>query len=595
MTRIAFDLESNGFLDDVTTIHCICTKDLDSGKETAFGPFDIDKALTYLMKADELLGHNILAYDCAVIAKLYPHFNTTGIKITDTLVLSRLIRADLRNDDHAAGYTLEQLHKRLYGSHSLKAWGLRLGVLKGDYGETSDWSTWTKEMETYCQQDVRVTVALWKHLAPETWSQQSINLEHALAEICHRIGQAGWTFDKKKAGDLYAALAQERAALQTELDELFPPWTIETPFVPKVNNSKLGYVKGETFTKRKEVRFNPNSRKHIEFCLKQKYGWKPKDFTPSGDAKIDETVLNALPYPEAKKLAHSFLLQKRIGMLSEGNSAWMKLAKDDPQSPRYGLLRHTINPNGTVTGRASHFGPNLAQVPATRAPYGKECRELFTVPPGYSLVGSDLSGLELRCLAHFLNDGGAYAKEVIDGDVHTANMAAAGLATRDQAKTFIYALLYGAGDTKIGSIVGGSAREGRKLRQQFLDGFPAFASLLRAVKGAVDTKGHLVGLDYRRLVIRSEHAALNTLLQSAGALICKKWVQLIDENLSASGIDAEVVAWVHDEVQVRTRKGYEQDVGNRLKDCARKAGEAFNFTVPIDAEYGVGPDWSSTH
>ena len=595
MTRIAFDLESNGFLDDVTTIHCICTKDLDSGKETAFGPFDIDKALAYLMKADELLGHNILAYDLPVIAKLHPHFNTTGIKITDTLVLSRLIRADLRNDDHAAGYTLEQLHKRLYGSHSLKAWGLRLGVLKGDYGETSDWSTWTKEMETYCQQDVRVTVALWKHLAPETWSQQSINLEHALAEICHRIGQAGWTFDKKKAGDLYAALAQERAALQTELDELFPPWTIETPFVPKVNNSKLGYVKGEPFIKRKEVRFNPNSRKHIEFCLKQKYGWKPKDFTPSGDAKIDETVLNALPYPEAKKLAHSFLVQKRIGMLSEGNSAWMKLAKDDPQSPRYGLLRHTINPNGTVTGRASHFGPNLAQVPATRAPYGKECRELFTVPPGYSLVGSDLSGLELRCLAHFLNDGGAYAKEVIDGDVHTANMAAAGLATRDQAKTFIYALLYGAGDTKIGSIVGGSAREGRKLRQQFLDGFPAFASLLRAVKGAVDTKGHLVGLDYRRLVIRSEHAALNTLLQSAGALICKKWVQLIDENLSASGIDAEVVAWVHDEVQVRTRKGYEQDVGNRLKDCARKAGEAFNFTVPIDAEYGVGPDWSSTH
>ena len=595
MTRIAFDLESNGFLDDVTTIHCICTKDLDSGKEIAFGPFDIDKALAYLMKADELIGHNILAYDLSVIAKLYPHFNTTGIKITDTLVLSRLIRADLRNDDHAAGYTLEQLHKRLYGSHSLKAWGLRLGVLKGDYGETSDWSTWTKEMETYCQQDVRVTVALWKHLAPETWSQQSIALEHSLAEICHRIGQAGWTFDKTRAGDLYAALAQERAALQTELDELFPPWEIQEEFIPKVNNKKLGYVKGEPFIKRKEVRFNPNSRKHIEYCLRQKYKWKPKHFTPSGDAKIDETTLNALPYPEAKKLAHSFLVQKRIGMLAEGNSAWMKLAKDNPQSPRYGLLRHTINPNGTVTGRASHFGPNLAQVPATRAPYGKECRQLFTVPPGYSLVGSDLSGLELRCLAHFLNDGGVYAKEVIDGDVHTANMAAAGLATRDQAKTFIYALLYGAGDTKIGSIVGGSAKEGRKLRQQFLDGFPAFASLLRAVKGAVDTKGHLVGLDYRRLVIRSDHAALNTLLQSAGALICKKWVQLIDENLRASGIDAEVVAWVHDEVQVRTRKGYEQDVGNRLKDCARKAGEAFNFTVPIDAEYGVGPDWSTTH
>jgi len=138
MTRIAFDLESNGFLDDVTTVHCICTEDLDSGKQRAFGPFDIDKGLDYLMKADEILGHNILAYDLSVLAKLYPQFSTDGIKVTDTLVLSRLIRANLRDDDHAAGYTLEQLHKRLYGSHSLKAWGLRLGVLKGEYGETSD-------------------------------------------------------------------------------------------------------------------------------------------------------------------------------------------------------------------------------------------------------------------------------------------------------------------------------------------------------------------------------------------------------------------------------------------------------------------------
>ena len=189
-------------------------------------------------------------------------------------------------------------------------------------------------------------------------------------------------------------------------------------------------------------------------------------------------------------------------MLAEGDNAWLKLQKN-------GVLKHVINPNGTVTGRASHFKPNLAQVPATRAPYGKQCRELFTVPPDYVLVGSDLSGLELRCLAHFLNDGGDYAKEVIDGDVHTANMAAAGLATRDQAKTFIYALLYGAGNAKIGSIVGGDAAAGARLRQQFLDGFPAFASLLRAVKAAVENKGH-DRPDLRKLVVRSEHAALNT-------------------------------------------------------------------------------------
>ena len=199
------------------------------------------------------------------------------------------------------------------------------------------------------------------------------------------------------------------------------------------------------------------------------------------------------------------------------------------------------------------------------------------MPPGYVLVGSDLSGLELRCLAHFLNDGGDYAKEVIDGDVHTANMAAAGLATRDQAKTFIYALLYGAGNAKIGSIVGGNAAAGARLRQQFLDGFPAFASLLRAVKAAVENKGHLIGLDLRKLVVRSEHAALNTLLQSAGALICKKWVELIDNEIRTRGIDAEIVAWVHDEVQIRTRKGYEDVICDIARRSAEAAGEHFKF------------------
>ena len=312
--------------------------------------------------------------------------------------------------------------------------------------------------------------------------------------------EAGWTFDEKKAAKFYAELAQERADLQQELDELFPPWIVEEEFIPKVNNKTRGYVKGEPFIKRKEVQFNPNSRKHIEFCLKQKYKWKPREFTPSGDAKIDETILNALPYPEAKKLAHSFLIQKRIGMLAEGNSAWMKLAVDDPQSPRYGLLRHTINPNGTVTGRASHFGPNLAQVPATRAPYGKECRELFTVPPGYVPVGADLSGLELRCLAHFMNDGGKFAKELLEGDIHTANMAAFGVADRDQAKRLAYATLYGAGVSKLGEIVGGTGRfEGARgkvtsdfggydLAGPFVTGgplFPSFGSWKGSVNGTV--------------------------------------------------------------------------------------------------------------
>lgn len=314
-------------------------------------------------------------------------------------------------------------------------------------------------------------------------------------------------------------------------------------------------------------------------------------FTPQGDAQINEATLGTLPFPEAQKLARSFMLQKRLGQLADGKNGWMKLVDED------GKLRHTINPNGTVTGRASSFGPNLQQVPSGRSEYGKQFRQLFKPAEGYVLIGADLSGLELRCLAHFLRDGGAYAKEIVEGDVHTANMKAAGLKTRDQAKTFIYALLYGAGNAKIGSIVGRGAKEGATLRRQFLANFPAFKLLLRAVQAAVEKKGHLIGLDGRELPIRSNHAALNTLLQSAGALVCKKWIDLVDAELIKHNLDARIIAWIHDEIQVEVNpmKGDPEHVGRIIRRMAQEAGRAFNFSVPIDAEYAIGKDWSGTH
>ena len=298
------------------------------------------------------------------------------------------------------------------------------------------------------RQDVKVTHKLWKHLAPEKWSQRSIRFEHRLAELCHRIGNAGWTFDTPKSGELYAQLVLEKASIEEELNDLFHLGLSRKSSYPNVTITTLGYVAGEPFIKQKEVKFNPNSRKHIEFCLRRKYNWKPKVFTESGSAKIDETILSSLPFPEAQRLARSFMLQKRLGMLAEGNNAWMQLVDID------GKLRHTINPLGTITGRAASFGPNLQQVPAVRAPFGKECRELFTVPNGHVLVGADLSGIELRCLAHYLQDGGEFAREVTSGDIHTKNMHSMGLTDRNQAKTAIYCMIYGGGNQRLGEIAG---------------------------------------------------------------------------------------------------------------------------------------------
>lgn len=585
--RLVFDIETDGLLDTLTKIHCIALIDADNpDKKWLFGPDEIKQGLELLVSADEVIGHNIINFDIPAIKKL-TNINFVGIKVTDTLVLSRLIKANLANDDYKHRWAIINLPKNLFGSHSLKAWGYRLEERKGIFGHDGDWSTYTEDMGKYCLQDVVLNHKLWEALASQKWSQESIKFEHEMAELCHRIGRAGWTLDVTKAGKLYASLIQERTDIDAELQELFPPWIVETPFLPKVNNSKLGYVKGETFIKKEEVAFNPNSRKHIAFCLRQKYDWKPKHHTITGDPIVDEAVLSELKYPEAKKLAHSFLLQKRIGMLAEGKNAWLKLADGN-------VIRHTIVPNGAVTGRATHSSPNLAQVPSNRAPYGKQCRELFTVPDGYSLVGSDLSGLELRCLAHFLNDEGAYAYEILNGDIHTSNQQAAGLATRDQAKTFIYALIYGAGDAKIGSVVGGGNAEGRQLRDRFLNANPAFKDLVRHVKQAA-SRGFLIGLDGRKLYVRSEHAALNTLLQSAGALICKKWALLTDQALKADGLDAQIISWVHDELNLRVKKGQEKDVCNRLQQSAKASGEAFSFKIPIDSEYHVGKNWSDVH
>jgi len=565
--------------------------DIDTGERWVYGPSEIDQAVHHLMQASELIFHNGIQFDIPAIKKLYPDFSTDEITVTDSLVLSRLICADLKNHDFNKGWSEEALPKRLHGSHSLKAWGYRLGVLKGDFSnENTNWAEWTQEMSAYCERDVTCTHALWQHLQPEKWSQKAIRFEHEVAEICNRIGQAGWTFDIEKAQALYATLSAEKIQLERDLHDLFPPWTVESEFVPKRNNKRLGYVEGVPFVKTKKIDFNPGSRKHIEHCLRAKYGWKPEQYTPSGDAKIDESVLAQLPYVEAQKLARSFMLQKRLGQLSEGKNGWMRLVDDD------GKLRHTINTLGCVTGRCSSFGPNLQQVPAIRAAYGRECRELFTVPADYALIGADLSGIELRCLAHFLPDGGEYGRQILEGDIHQVNADNMGI-SRPHAKVVQYAMLYGSGDARLGNILGKGAKEGRDLKQAYFKANPAFAVLMRQIKDALKRRGHLIGLDGRQLTVRSEHGALNVLLQSAAALIAKKWVQLVDQEIKRQGLDAQLIAFVHDEIEIQTpQKGDPHHVGT---DCAvrmaKEAGRFYGFKIPIEAEYHVGRTWADVH
>lgn len=570
-------------------IHCLVLRSPDTDEVRAFRPDNIAEGVHLLTEAEEIIGHNIIDFDIPAIQLVYPDFVPSG-KVTDTLVLSRMIKHELFNEDAERGFSQADFPKRLWGSHGLKAWGLRLGDFKDDYD--GGWEAFNEEMLTYCIQDTQVTDTLYKHFMSTEPSEHSTILEHRMAVICKEIGSNGWTFDESKAADLYALLAQKRHTIEDSLKDLFPPWEVHEDFVPKRDNKTKGYVAGEVFVKSKTVYFNPNSRQHIHKCLVDKYKWKPKSFTESGQAKIDEKILAALPYPEAKKLAEFFLLQKRIGMLAEGKGAWLKKVDDD------GRLRHRLVSNGTTSSRAAHQNPNLGQVPSTGSEYGKECRELFTVPDGWWLCGSDLSGIEVRCLAHYLYpyDKGEYAQQILEGDIHTYNQQAAGLETRSQAKTWLYATLYGGGDALIGAIAGGGAQRGRELKANYDKAVPAFATLKKNLKTAFK-RGFIKAIDGRKLKIRSEHRCLSQLLQSCGSIVSKQWVMMTyDEIKKQHGDDAYIVGWVHDEIQVACRtKEIAENVGNISRRMAEASGVALGIKIAIAAEYSVGKTWADTH
>ncbi len=297
---------------------------------------------------------------------------------------------------------------------------------------------------------------------------------------------------------------------------------------------------------------------------------------------MDEKTLKEQAHiPEAKIILRYLLCQKRASQVD----SWIKAVEEDGRI--HGRVRHI----GAVTGRMAHSNPNMAQVPAVRAEYGKECRELFTVPDGRVLVGADASGLELRMLAHYMNDD-KYTNEILTGDIHTANRIAAGLDNRDDAKTFIYAFLYGAGDAKIGSIVGGSAAHGKRLKQAFLENTPSLADLRNETMADAKT-GFLTGLDGRRIRVRSEHAALNTLLQGAGAVVMKQAIVILYDLLER--VDFKLVAQVHDEWQIECKPEDADFIGKSCVNAMVFAGEVLQLNCPLDGEYRVGNSWADTH
>jgi len=586
MSSLVFDIEADGL--NPTQIFCIVAVDVNTKEVFKYAPHQIDEGVQKLKEADKLIGHNILGYDIPVIRKLKGVDLLQYKAIIDTLVVSRLTNPNRE------------------GGHGLEPWGYRLGLQKIDF---KDFDAYSEEMMEYCERDVLVNLRVYRRLAKEAkdFDRRSIALEHEVYKILVQQNINGFKLNVRYAMELVAELQEKLNDVESEVHNTFKPKKIETEILPIITKSgavgKMGQVVGEKrklrlseeeyelacadsnsiIVRTDSIPFNLGSRKQIGEYLVE-FGWKPVRYTETGQPIVDEKTLEEVEgIPEAKLIAQYLMLQKRIAQVN----SWLDALGEDERVHGY------VNTNGAVTGRMTHSKPNMAQIPAGYSPYGKECRSCWTVEKGNKLVGIDASGLELRMLAHYMNDK-EYTNVILTGDIHTNNQNLAGLQSRSQAKTFIYALLYGAGDAKLGTVVGGSNKDGRRLRQRFLNNLPAFKHLKDRVARA-STKGWLKGLDGRKLFVRSEHSALNTLLQGAGAIVMKEALVILNDLLIMEQVEAKFVANVHDEWQLEVKEEHADTVGRLGVQAIQMAGHALNLKCELDGEFNVGNNWSETH
>lgn len=723
MARLLFDIETNGLLKNqvapafcMDKIHCIGVMDIDTRETSSFSPVqnNLHIGIKMLEEADVVLGHNIIDFDIRAIQSIYPTFSVK--KIYDSLVMSRMIFADIKESDFRL-VAKGKLEGRLIGLHGLEAWGQRLGNAKGDYSKeraaqlkeqhktlgllppTDEeihqhvWGEWNQEMHDYMMQDLEVNYDLIMKLFSYNWSEESTILEHQIHSLMVQQEENGFPFDSTEALKLTDTVREEYDALceeavrnigkwyrpakirKDEILEVFGEGAFRrtwgevtlpkrTASYTKSNASIIadgdyskmrhGTVADCPFVAVELKEFNPNSRQQVTDRLQVLYGWEPVDFTEKGQVKIDDEIMRNLAahIPLAETLAEVFYMKKVLGQLSDGKNGWLKLVKAD------GRIHGRVNCGGTVTGRATHSSPNISQVRSVRpvefknkkvgedfiaqhtntftktgkpvivssewkekkgewkiitrgrtGEHGWDCRELFTTSPGYKLVGTDLSGVEFRCLANltFPYDNGDITNVVLNGDIHQQNADLVGI-SRGTAKTLLYAVLYGAGDSKAGSIVEPLASEARQqaigkvLKEKLMQAMPSLAAAIKAMQKEMrKNNGTIRGLDGRRLYARSPHSVLNLRLQSDGALIAKKWILLADDMFyeegwdHGAGLDYQLHSWSHDEIQASFKDGLEKRASEITEAAAIKTGEYFNFHCPIKAEAKIGMNWAETH
>jgi len=577
MIKTIIDIETDGL--NPTRIWLAACKDINSDFVKVC--FNREELLKTIANTDIFIGHNILGFDLPCLKKLWD-IDIDYRKVEDTLVLSTLFYPERK------------------GGHSLGQWGIRL---KNEKGKHTDWSKISSDMISYCIQDVKLTGQVYKHLLDtekDSFSDGSIELEHMIKHIIAQQERKGFYLNEKKTHILLSEIKSKSDEILLEVrQEVKPSVRLLREVTPRYKKDgclaatglqsidRPHETVGGPFSMISFEPFNLGSPKQI-IARMERFGWKPVEFTEKGQAKITqknlETVSSTAP-SSIRNLAKWKMLETRVKTM-EG---WLDALSAD------GRVHGKVFPMGAVTGRMTHAEPNLANIVSSNKPYGAELRSCWTVEnvDTHCLVGMDAKGLELRMLAHYMKDD-SFISEVIDGDPHTYNQNAAGLETRAQAKTFIYALLYGAGPAKIGSIINGSSRQGKEIQEKFLHNVPKLGSLIEAVRKKAN-RGYIRGIDGRKLWIRQARAALNTLLQGGGAIVCKQWSIFLFHEIQRRNLDAHLVNTIHDEQQYEVRKEHSEELMEIADTTMLETGEFFDMRLPLNADATMGTTWAETH
>ena len=596
MRNIVFDIEANGLLDEATDIHCIAVSE-NGDEPVCYGPDKLQEALEWMKGATNLIGHNIIQYDLPLLRKLLGWDVPVGVQIKDTFLLSRMCFPDMLHKDAK----LAKIPRTEWGKYSLRSFGHRLGMHKGDY---DDWTAYTDEMAEYCKQDVRVTHRLWEKLPSSGITGPAVRMETEFACLAFRMQQKGIEFDRDAAIDLFKQLDEKKGEILDALVDLVPPkrQEMKTPqywidpvtdvhFVKKTDapsGIRKELVAGPL--KVKETKFNPMSRPQVaEFLVTR--GWEPSAKTATGQVKVDESILSQIPdIPEASLVADLYRVQKIFAMLTGDRRGWLSLERNGRVHPKLKTL-------GAYSGRTSCVDPNLQQVPSTRLPFGKECRALFTASKDNVLVGCDAKSLEVRCFAHYMArfDDGEFADVVLRGDIHQAN-ADMMECDRQTAKNTFFALIYGASSRKIAAMLDIPMRRASALVTRLFNERPAMRRLINKVKKTSAEKGYFKGLDGRILRPRSEHSAVNLLIQSAGACVSKRAALNLDFHIMSNDwADTHIVGFIHDEMIIETPDTNVGDVVSTAIQSFKETTEQYKLRCPMDGDAMIGMNWSEIH